>query len=304
MALDRRDFIVKSSTFGVGLALSPNLIQQAKRDFRSLTILHTNDTHSQIDPFPDNHKYHAQKGGVVNRAKIIDQIRKEVPSSLLLDAGDVFQGTPYFNRFHGHLEMQVMQTMGYDAMTMGNHDFDIGIAGYEKAYRTNATFPIISSNYDFTDTSIGDLVLPFKIFERNEIRVGVFGLGIELKGLVSKAMYGDTRYNDPIATAKKYAQLLKYELKCDLVICLSHLGYKYENEKVSDRILAQTVEDIDLIIGGHTHTFLAKPELITREKSGATLVNQVGYGGINLGRIDFILDDRKAKNKNRIIPVV
>ncbi len=303
MALDRRDFIVKSSTFGVGLALSPNLIQQAKRDYRSITILHTNDTHSQIDPFPDNHKYHAQKGGVVNRAKIIEQIRKEVPSALLLDAGDVFQGTPYFNRFHGHLEMQVMQTMGYDAMTMGNHDFDIGIEGFEKAYRANASFPIICSNYDFTDTSIGDLMIPFKIFERNEIRIGIFGLGIELKGLVSKAMYGDTRYNDPIAAAKKYTQLLKQELKCDLIICLSHLGYKYETEKVSDRILAQTVDDIDLIIGGHTHTFLSKPELITREKYGATLVNQVGFGGINLGRIDFVLGDKKVKNKPRLIAV-
>jgi len=303
MALDRRDFIVKSSTFGVGLALSPNLIQQAKRDFRSITILHTNDTHSQIDPFPDNHKYHAQKGGVVSRAKIVEQIRKESKNNLLFDAGDVFQGTPYFNRFHGHLEMQVMQTMGYDAMTMGNHDFDIGIDGFEKAYRANASFPIISSNYDFTDTSIGDLVLPFKIFERNEIRVGVFGLGIELKGLVSKAMYGDTRYNDPVSTAKKYTQLLKNELKCDLVICLSHLGYKYETEKISDRVLAQTVDGIDLIIGGHTHTFLEKPELISRGKSGSTLINQVGYGGINLGRIDFILDDKKVRNKPRLIAV-
>jgi len=153
------------------------------------------------------------------------------------------------------------------------------------------------------DTSIGDLVVPFKIFERNEIRVGVFGLGIELKGLVSKAMYGDTQYMDPIATAKKYSELLKRELKCDLVICLSHLGYKYETDKVSDQILAQSVEDIDLIIGGHTHTFLKKPELITREKSGATLINQVGFGGINLGRIDFILDDKKVRNKPRLIEV-
>jgi 5'-nucleotidase len=304
MALDRRDFMVKSSTFGLGLALSPSLIQQAKRDYRSITILHTNDTHSQIDPFPDNHKYHAQKGGVVNRAKMVEKIRQEAPNALLLDAGDVFQGTPYFNRFHGHLEMQVMQTMGYDAMTMGNHDFDIGIEGFEKAYRANASFPIISSNYDFTDTSIGDLVLPFKIFERNEIRIGVFGLGIELKGLVSKAMYGDTRYNDPIAAATKYTKLLKKELKCDLVICLSHLGYKYDTEKVSDRILAQTVEGIDLIIGGHTHSFLSKPELITREKSGATLVNQVGFGGINLGRIDFILGDGKLKKIHNLIEVV
>lgn len=303
MALDRRDFIVKSSAFGLGLSLVPETLVQAKRDFRSITILHTNDTHSQIDPFPDNHKYHAHKGGVVNRAKVIEQIRKEVPSSLLLDAGDVFQGTPYFNRFHGHLEMQVMQTMGYDAMTIGNHDFDIGIEGFEKAYRANASFPIISSNYDFTDTAIGDVVLPFKIFERNEIRIGVFGLGIELKGLVSKALYGDTRYNDPIATAKKYTELLKYELKCDLIICLSHLGYKYENAKVSDRILAQSVEGIDLIIGGHTHTFLSKPELIMREKYSSTLVNQVGFGGINLGRIDFILNDKLIRNKPRLIAI-
>lgn len=303
MVLDRRDFLVKSSTFGVGLTLAPSLLTQARKDYRSLTILHTNDTHSHIDPFPDNHKYHAYKGGVVNRAKHIDLIRQEVGPILLLDAGDVFQGTPYFNRFHGHLEMQLMQAMGYDAMTMGNHDFDIGIAGFEDAYRKNARFPIICSNYDFSNTSINDLVKPYHIFEKNEIRVGVFGLGIELKGLVSLKHYEGTVYNDPISVAQKYVKLLKNELQCDIVICLSHLGYKYDTEKISDRVLAQTVEGIDLIIGGHTHTFLKKPEMIVRDKKGQTLVNQVGFGGINLGRIDFFLADKKVRSKQRLIEI-
>lgn len=303
MVLDRRDFLVKSSAFGVGMTLLPSFITQARKDYRSVTILHTNDTHSHIDPFPENHKFHAYKGGVVNRAKHIDAIRKETENVLLLDAGDVFQGTPYFNRFHGHLEMQLMQTLGYDAMTMGNHDFDIGIAGFEDAFRKNASFKIICSNYDFRNTSIFDLVTPFHVFKKNEIKIGVFGLGIELKGLVSLKHYEGTVYSDPIAVAKQYVQLLKNELDCDLVICLSHLGYKYENDKISDRILAQSVDGIDLIIGGHTHTFLKKPEMIIRESKGQTLVNQVGFGGINLGRIDFFLADKKVRSKERLIEV-
>jgi len=303
MALDRRDFLVKSSAFSMGLTLAPNLLAQARKDFRSITILHTNDTHSRIDPFPENSKFHAYKGGVVNRAKQIDLIRQEAGNVLLLDAGDVFQGTPYFNRYNGHLEMQVMQAMGYDAMTMGNHDFDIGIAGFEEAYRKNASFPIICSNYDFSDTSIHDLIKPYHIFEKNGIRVGVFGLGIELKGLVSLKHYEGTIYHDPIAIAKQFVMLLRDELKCDLVICLSHLGYKYDNDKISDRILAQNVEGIDLIIGGHTHTFLRKPEMIVRETKGQTLVNQVGFGGINLGRIDFFITDKKVRSKQRLIEI-
>ncbi len=300
MVLNRRDFLTNSAAFGVGLTLIPSLLTQAKKDYRSVTILHTNDTHSQIDPFPETHKFHAFKGGVVNRASTIDLIRQENPHVLLLDAGDVFQGTPYFNRFHGHLEMQLMQAMGYDAMTMGNHDFDIGIQGFEEAYRKNASFPIICSNYDFRNTSIHDLVKPYHVFLKNEIKIGVFGLGIELKGLVSLKHYDGTLYSEPIKVAKQYVNLLKNDLKCDLIICLSHLGYKYDTDKVSDRILAQAVDGIDLIIGGHTHTFMKKPEMIVRDK-GQTLINQVGYAGINLGRIDFFLADKKMRSKQRLI---
>jgi len=304
MAIDRRNFLQKSSCFGIGLCLTPQLIAQAKRDYRSISIMHTNDTHSQIDPFPENHKYHANKGGVVPRAQLIEQIRNTENHSLLLDAGDVFQGTPYFNRFHGHLEMKVMQTLGYDAMTMGNHDFDIGVTGFESAYRENAQFAVISSNYDFTNTSISDIVVPYKIFEKGGIKVGIFGLGIELKGLVSKNLYEDTRYNDPIETAKKYASMLRNDMKCDLVICLSHLGYKYETNKISDSVIARETTDIDLIIGGHTHTFMSKPELVIKDRHQETLINQVGFGGINLGRIDFILSDKKKRTKQRIIPIL
>lgn len=304
MEIVRRDFVKQGAIFGVGLTLAPQVLAQAKKDYRSISIMHTNDTHSQIDPFPENHKYHANKGGVVQRANIIEQIRNTEKSTLLLDAGDVFQGTPYFNRFNGHLEMQVMQKLGYDAMTLGNHDFDIGIEGFESAYRENAKFPIICSNYDLTDTSIADLITPFQIFERNQIKIGVFGLGIELSGLVSKKLYGETRYADPIETAKKYASLLRNDLNCELVICLSHLGFSYKTEKVSDRLIAQQIQDIDLIIGGHTHTFLSKPELVIRDKQQETLINQVGFGGINLGRIDFILSDKKKRSKQRIIEVI
>jgi 5'-nucleotidase len=303
MAINRRDFITKGTAFGIGLALTPELLAQARQDYRSLTILHTNDTHSQIDPFPETHKFHAFKGGVVHRAQKIDAVRKEVDHVLLLDAGDVFQGTPYFNRFNGHLEMQVMQAMAYDAMTLGNHDFDIGIQGFQDAYKKNASFPVICSNYDCKNSGFSDIVKPYHVFEKNGIRIGIFGLGIELKGLVSIKNYEGIVYNDPIAVAKDHVRILKGDLKCDIVICLSHLGYKYDEDKVSDRILAQNVEGIDLVIGGHTHTFLKRPDMIIRQSKGQTLINQVGYAGINLGRIDFFLHDKKVKSTQRLIEI-
>jgi len=266
----------------------------AKDDLVKLTILHTNDVHSRIDPFPmDGSKYQG-RGGVAPRAALINKIRSEEKNVLLFDAGDIFQGTPYFNLYGGELELKMMSMMGYDAAIMGNHDFDNGVEGFYKQL-PHANFPILNANYDLSDTLLHASTKPYQIFKKDGLKIGVFGLGIELEGLVNKVQYGNTRYLDPIENALKIEAELKLEHKCDLIVCLSHLGYKYNDNKVSDRLIAQNTHHIDLIIGGHTHTFLNEPESLKNLSGKETLVNQVGFAGINLGRIDFIFSRLEGK---------
>jgi 5'-nucleotidase len=258
----------------------------ANDDFVKLTILHTNDVHSRIDPFPMDGSRNAGKGGVAPRAALINKIRAEERNVLLLDAGDIFQGTPYFNYWGGELEIKMMSMMGYDASIMGNHDFDNGIEGFVKQL-PHANFSILNANYDFTDTPMEGKSKSYQIFHKEGLKIGVYGLGIELTGLVNPQQFGNTKYLDPIAKALEMEKFLKLNQKCDLVICLSHLGFKYQENKVSDIVLAQSIYHTDLIIGGHTHTFLNTPESVKNKSGNETLVNQVGFAGINLGRIDF-----------------
>ncbi|MBS1781987.1 MAG: metallophosphoesterase [Bacteroidetes bacterium] len=258
-----------------------------------LTILHTNDVHSRLEPFPlDGSKYQGE-GGVAERTSLINSIRKETEHVLLLDAGDIFQGTPYFNLFKGEPEMKAMSLMGYDAATMGNHDFDAGVEGFAKQL-VHANFPILTANYDFTATALEGKTQPYKTFKKGAIKVGVFGLGIELKGLVPDDAYGKTVYLEPIQMANRTAERLKKEEKCDFIICLSHLGYHSNGRKVNDLILAKESENIDLIIGGHTHTFLDEPTLLKNKKQKDVIVNQVGWAGIRLGRLDYEFDSKKS----------
>ncbi len=295
--MKRRDFIQKTAVGSAILTLpSLSLLSFGKPEIKHLTILHTNDTHSHIDPFPADDARNPNQGGVSRRASLITQIRAENPNILLLDAGDIFQGTPYFNYYGGELEFKLMSMLNYDLATMGNHDFDNGIEGFY-AQLPHAKFDFVSANYDFKNTILNGIVKPYKIFNKNGIKVGVFGLGIKLEGLVDKKMYKETVYNDPIETADEITRILKQNEKCDLVICLSHLGYDYKNDpdKISDLNLAKKTADIDLIIGGHTHTFLDKPTIVINKNGEQTLVNQVGCYGINLGRIDFYFDYNKKK---------
>ncbi|MBU3822561.1 metallophosphatase [Flavobacteriaceae bacterium XHP0103] len=299
--MKRREFLQQASastafvTLGsAGLTSFTPLKETAK-----VTILHTNDVHSHIDPFGPNDGRNANKGGVARRASLIENIRKENPNTLLLDAGDIFQGTPYFNYYGGELEFKLMSMLKYDASTIGNHDFDNGVEGLY-AQLPHAKFDFISSNYDFSNTIMDTHTSPFKVYEKSNIKIGVFGLGIELKGLVNKNNYKETKYLDPIETAQEMTRILKEDKNCDLIVCLSHLGYHYNDapNKISDLKLAAATKNIDLIIGGHTHTFLPKPT-ITKNKDGKNvLVNQVGCYGINLGRIDFYFDENKNKTAN------
>lgn len=294
--MKRRDFIEKTAASTAMLGLGLSLSSFKTVEVTKITILHTNDVHSHIDPFPADDPRNANMGGVARRASLIENIRKEDTNVLLLDAGDIFQGTPYFNYYGGELEFKLMSMMQYDASTIGNHDFDNGIEGLY-AQMPHAKFEFLSANYDFKNTIMDGLVKPYKVFNKNGIKVGVFGIGIELDGLVDKKMYQETVYNNPVETAQEMVRILKKEQKCDLVVCLSHLGYNYKNEpnKICDLQLAALTEDIDLIIGGHTHTFLDKPTIVKNRSGNDVLVNQVGCYGINLGRIDFYFDSNKRK---------
>jgi 5'-nucleotidase len=302
--MKRRDFIQKTAagTALLGLA-NIGLSSFTTIETKKITILHTNDVHSHIDPFPVDHPRNPNMGGAARRAAIIENIRKEEEHVLLLDAGDIFQGTPYFNYYGGELEFKLMSMMQYDLATIGNHDFDNGIEGLY-AQLPHAQFEFVSANYDFKNTVLDSHVKPYKIFNKGGIKIGVFGLGIELEGLVDKKAYKETVYHNPIEVAQDMARILKHNKKCDLVICLSHLGFSYKNEpnKVSDLDLAKKTKDIDLIIGGHTHTFLEKPVIQKNSEGKEVMINQVGCYGINLGRVDFYLsDDAKGWGKAIIV---
>ncbi|MDT3402083.1 metallophosphatase [Mucilaginibacter terrae] len=292
---NRRQFIKAGSIIAASAALSAySLDALAAGDVQRLTILHTNDVHSRIEPFPMDGSKFQGLGGAARRSALIKKIRFEQDNVLLLDAGDIFQGTPYFNLFGGELELKLMSEMGYDAATMGNHDFDNGIEGFYKQL-PNANFPILLSNYDFSNTVMNKSTLPYKVFNKKGLKVGVFGLGIELAGLVDPRNYKETVYLDPIKKGNETASILKNELNCDLVICLSHLGYSYKENKVSDKVLAAQTRNIDLVIGGHTHTFLDQPADIKNLDGQITTISQVGWAGINLGRIDYYFEKRSGK---------
>ncbi len=257
-----------------------------------LTILHTNDVHSHIDPFPDNHSLFAGKGGFARRFALIKQVRRQEENVLLLDAGDIFQGTPYFNFYKGELDIKLMGDMGYDAGTIGNHEFDNGIVELAKQIK-KSKFPFINSNYKLEESALADLTSPYKIIEKGPIKIGIIGLGIELKGLVTPVNYDGVECLDAIVEGDKIAKQLKEIKKCDFVIALSHLGYEYKNSFLSDIDVAKSTKHIDLILGGHTHTFLEKPTIVNNLENKEVFINQTGWGGINLGRLDFVFDNNK-----------
>jgi len=302
--MKRRNFIKKTSASLALASVGGLTFKSCETKPKHITILHTNDTHSQIEPFDPSHHKFANKGGVARRASLIQKVRNENPNTLLLDAGDIFQGTPYFNYFGGEIEFKLMSLLKYDAATMGNHDFDNSIEGFHHQL-PNANFDFVCANYDFKNTILNTLVKPYKIFFKDGIKIGVFGLGIELQNLVSPELFKETTYLDPIEITKDITRELKENENCDLIICLSHLGYHYKNtQKVSDLKLATATKDIDLIIGGHTHTFLPKPTLVKNVNNETVIVNQVGAYGVNLGRIDFYFDNQSNKeisNKTIIV---
>lgn len=298
--MNRRKFLsntTASSAF-VGLGgLSLNSCFNATT--KKISVLHTNDVHSHIDAFPKTHANFPNLGGLARRATLVAQLRLENPNTLLFDAGDIFQGTPYFNFYGGELEFKLMSMLKYNAATIGNHDFDNGIEGLY-AQLPHAKFQLLSANYDFKNTIMNGYTKPYEIYTVDGVKIGVYGLGIALNGLVSKKLFKETEYLNPFEIAQDTERILKEDENCDLVICLSHLGYQYNSDKPDDVKLAAKTKYTNLIIGGHTHTFLEKPTIVKNSMGTNVLVNQVGCFGVNLGKIDFYFDTEKNISANGI----
>lgn len=286
--LSRKKFIRQTALSAGAMLAGPGIMEAAEyMSPLKLTILHTNDTHSRMEPFPMDGGRNQGLGGIAGRSQLISQIRSQEEQVLLLDAGDIFQGTPYFNIYKGEPEIKAMSAMQYDACTIGNHDFDAGMENLATQLGKHANFPMLVANYDFTGTPMENKTAPYKVFKKGKLRVGVFGISIEGKGLIPDTLFGATKYLDPVQKANETASLLRKNENCDMIICLSHLGNQYKDNKVSDEVLAKESENIDLIIGGHTHTFLDEPLKYKNKKGDDIIVNQVGWAGIILGRLDF-----------------
>lgn len=279
--------------YGLDLKARETLVDKG---FEELCILYTNDQHSRIEPFPDTDPKYPGEAGFAKRAALIEQLRREHKHVLLLDAGDIFQGTPYFNFYHGEIEYKLMSMMRYDATTFGNHDFDLGPENLVQQFK-HAQFDFINCNYDFSNSVLSKhkKISAYKIYKKGRLKIGVLGVGIDLSELVDKKRQEGIRYLNPIEKANAVAQILKQDEKCDYVICLSHLGYVYPTNKVSDTVLAQQSKHIDLIIGGHTHTFLNEPTVLKNAEGLSVQVTQVGWAGIWLGKIDVMFTEYNKK---------
>jgi 5'-nucleotidase len=282
--INRRTFLTTSAAFGATIAAFPRDLLRANAADKVITILHTNDTHSQIDPLPANDA-NAGKGGVARRATLVERIRKENPNTLLVDAGDVLQGTPYFNFYKGEVEYKAMSAIGYDVGTLGNHEFDNGVDALAAALKF-ANFDVVSANYDVKGTVLEQRVKRYVVKTVAGVKIGLFGLGVSPVGLITPDNFKGVTYIDPVVAARDVVKTLREEERCALVVGMSHLGY-YEKGDRGDSMVAAQVDGIDFIASGHTHTFMKEPVFQTQPCGAKTMIFQVGKSGIHLGRVDF-----------------
>lgn len=282
--MNRRRFIQYSSVFVLGGMFLPRNIAWGKSNVKRIHVLHTNDFHSRMEAFPPSHPQWPNQGGIVQLGTKISEIKNTQDPLLLLDCGDVFQGTPYFNFFKGHPELQWMTQMGYDATTLGNHDFDLGI-DHLATMRKQYPIPTVNCNYNLEQTPLASVVKNRLVVQKGGFKVGITGVSIDLNGLIADDLRKGLNYMDPIACVQNQVDYLKHTEHCDLVIVLSHLGYQYDSPQIDDLKLAKATHGIDLILGGHTHTFLPKPTEILNAKNIPVLINQAGWAGLELGHI-------------------
>ncbi|MCR5819467.1 MAG: bifunctional metallophosphatase/5'-nucleotidase [Bacteroidaceae bacterium] len=249
---------------------------------RELLLVHTNDTHSCVEPLNPNLSDTAQadKGGYLRRAAFIRDLRKKNPDLLLFDCGDFSQGSTYYTLYHGDVEIGLMNQMNYDAATIGNHEFDFGVENMARIFRM-AKFPIVCCNYDFTGTPCEGLVKPYIIMNRSGVKIGVLGVGAKLEGLVSATTSKGVKYTDPITAAQPVADYLRNVEKCDLVVCLSHLGWNLDG--VSDEDFIPSTRNIDIVLGGHSHTYFSRPEVLQNLDGQNIIDNQMGKNGRFIG---------------------
>lgn len=262
---------------------------------KTLYVLHSSDTHSRIDPIESKQSVrNANMGGVARKAGFVDQFRKQHPDMLLFDCGDISQGTPYYNMYQGEVEIKAMNLMKYDAMTIGNHEFDFGLDNMARLFKM-ANFPVICSNYDFEGTVLEGLVKPYVVIKRNGLKIGLFALCPELEGLVQQSKCEGIVYHKPAAVANRMVMILREQEKCDVVICLSHLGIVPNPgvNEVYDNVVVPQTHGIDLVLGGHTHTFLEKPERVKDADGKEVPIMHIGNNGVYLSETVITLNKKK-----------
>ena len=302
--ISRKEFLKQAAYLSAGtmLPFSFGRLSDPNIAAPDITILYTNDTHARLDPFPSNAKEFAGLGGIARRGSLVKKVRATQKNVLLLDAGDVFQGTPWFDVYGGKVDLKLMTEMKYDAMAVGNHEFDRGTDGFAEAAQ-KAGFPILASNYSVRNTPMSSFVQRQLIKEFKGFRIGIFGLGIELNGVVNRDLYGNVRYSDAERTARRMVESLRGFHRCDYIICLSHLGYQYTDNRPNDVKLAGSVEGIDLIIGGHTHTFLDEPVIRENPEGKPTIITQMGHSGVRVGRLDLRFSEMNVDHQFRFYTI-
>lgn len=252
---------------------------------KQLVVLHTNDTHSTVVPLSNllEDTLKAGRGGFLRRMVLVEQQRKANPQLLLFDSGDFSQGSAYYTYFKGEVEVELMNRMGYDAATLGNHEFDFGLDNLAALVR-RAKFPVVCANYDFSATPLAGLIKPYVVIEREGLRVGVFGLCPQPDGLVQKPNYAGMTYSDPVAAAKRMVSTLRGEERCDVVVCLSHLGWSMDGDMDDQQLIAATT-GIDLVLGGHSHTYMKDIGWVKNADGQPVPDDQNGKHGIFVGKI-------------------
>ena len=276
---------------------------KAEDEIEHIIILHTNDMHSHLESFVMDGSATQGMGGITARAAIINAVRNKNKSVLLLDAGDIFGSTPYFDLYKGKPEIKAMSLMKYDAVTVGENDLLAGIDNYADKIKQHATFSVLLCNYDCRNTALESVIQPYKIFQKGRLKIGVTGVSIDFQGLIANDLYDGITYLDPIKKVNETAEILRRKEGCDLIICLSHLGDKYYDGRMSDDVLARETGEVDLIVGGHTHRNFNEPRQYINKRGKTVVVNQAGWAGMQLGRLDynFLFDGKKILSSKMVV---